>query len=56
MSTDSYAALAECIKTLCSKMWKDNMLKFVTYEKLLARINNDMDTFNESWGQIFGTS
>lgn len=48
MSTDSYSALAECIKTQCSKRWKDNMLKSVTYEKLLARINNGMDTFNES--------
>lgn len=33
--------------------WKENMIKAASYERMLARMNDDMDGFDESWGQIF---
>lgn len=34
--------------------WKENMLKMVSYEKFLARINDDREGFDKSWGRVFG--
>ena len=33
--------------------WKENMLKIVSYERFLARINDDTEGFDKSWGRVF---
>ena len=38
------------------KKWMESMVEIVSYERMLARINDDLDNFDMSWGSFLTCS